>query len=122
MYIIKTIKRMNMKHYTEATDKQFAKDIIEGAPKQGKAWLGFDEEVHREETTIPSKYKELISIAVAFTTQCPYCIEVHTSKAKELGVTQQELSETIMIAAALRSGAAMGYGLLSMKFFKEEEK
>lgn len=110
-----------MKHYTETTDRQFAKDIIEGAPKQGKAWLEFDEEVHQEETTIPSKYKELISIAVALTTQCPYCIEVHTARAKEFGVSQQELSETIMIAAALRSGAAMGYGLLSMKFFKEEK-
>lgn len=111
-----------MKHYTEVTDKQFAKEIIEGAPKQSKAWLNFDKEVHENPSVIPAKYRELISIGVALTTQCPYCIEVHTSKAKEIGVTQEELSETIMIAAALRSGAAVGYGLLSMKFFKETEK
>lgn len=111
-----------MKHYTDPTDKQFAKDIINGASKQGQAWLDFDKEVYNEETVIPSKYKELISIAVALTTQCPYCIEVHTQRAKEFGINQQELSETIMIAAALRSGAAMGYGFLSMKCFKDKEK
>lgn len=111
-----------MKHYSEVSDKQFAQDIIKGAPQQGKAWLNFDKEVHDEEGSIPAKYKELISIAVALTTQCPYCIEVHTLRAKAIGVNDSELSETIMIASALRSGAAMGYGLLSMKFFKENEE
>ena len=110
-----------MKHYTESTDKQFAKEIIESAPQQSKAWLNFDKEVHDVQTCIPAKYKELISIGIALTTQCPYCIEVHTLKAKEIGITQEELSETIMIAAALRSGAAVGYGLLSMKFFKDTQ-
>ncbi|MGM5631612.1 carboxymuconolactone decarboxylase family protein [Apibacter raozihei] len=111
-----------MKQYSEPSDKQFTNDIIKGSPKQVEAWLSFDEEIHNVESAIPSKYKELISIAVALTTQCPYCIEVHTKKAVEMGISQQELTETIMITAALRSGAAMGYGLLSMKFFKNIEK
>ena len=111
-----------MEHYTEPTDKQFAKEILESAPRQSKAWLNFDKEVHDNQTIIPAKYRELISIGVALTTQCPYCIEVHTLKAKEMGVTQEELSETIMIAAALRSGATVGYGLLLMKFFKNTEE
>ena len=106
-----------MKNYAESTDKQFAKEIIESAPQQSKAWLNFDKEVHDTQTAIPAKYKELISIGIALTTQCPYCIEVHTLKAKEIGITQEELSETIMIAAALRSGAAVGYGLLHCSSF-----
>jgi len=108
-----------MTKFTESTDKKFAQDIIAGAPKQSKAWLAFDQEVGEVEAKLPMKYKELISIGVALTTQCPYCIERHIKQAKELGVTQEEIAETIMIAAALRSGAAIGYGLLAMKLFKE---
>lgn len=120
--MIVTNKNENMKQYAEATDKRFVKDIIKAADEQSNAWLKFDEEVHEKETAIPQKYKALMSIAVALTTQCPYCIDTHTSRAKKMGVTEEELAETIMIAAALRSGAAMGYGLLSMKLFKEEDK
>ncbi|RAJ00411.1 AhpD family alkylhydroperoxidase [Chitinophaga skermanii] len=105
---------------THSSDKQFAIDIINGAPISSKAWLSFDHSVADIPSQVPSKYKELIAIAVALTTQCPYCIEKHITKAKEQGITQEEIAETIMIAAALRSGAALGYGLLAMKLFKSE--
>lgn len=59
---------------------------------------------------IPRKYKELMAIAVALTTQCPYCIEVHTKAAREAGATDAELAETTMVAAALRAGAAVVHG------------
>ena len=53
------------------------------------------------------KYKELIAIAVALTTQCPYCLEVHRAAAEAVGATQEELAETALVAAALRAGAAV---------------
>ena len=56
---------------------------------------------------IPKKYKELIAIAVALTTQCPYCIEVHRTAALAAGAGEQELAETAFVAAALRAGAAL---------------
>lgn len=59
---------------------------------------------------IPRKYKELMAIAVALTTQCPYCIEVHTKAAREAGATDAELAETTMVSAALRAGAAVTHG------------
>lgn len=59
---------------------------------------------------IPKKYKELMAIAVALTTQCPYCIEAHRQQALKAGVTQEELAETVMVAAALRAGAAVTHG------------
>ena len=59
---------------------------------------------------IPKKYKELMAIAVALTTQCPYCIDIHAEKAKAAGATEQELAETTLVAAALRAGAAMTHG------------
>ncbi|HZE68384.1 MAG TPA: carboxymuconolactone decarboxylase family protein [Pyrinomonadaceae bacterium] len=59
---------------------------------------------------IPKKYKELMAIAVALTTQCPYCIEVHRQAALKAGVTEQELAEVIHVAAALRAGGAITHG------------
>ncbi|GGG16864.1 hypothetical protein GCM10011344_16860 [Dokdonia pacifica] len=59
---------------------------------------------------IPKKYKELIAIAVALTTQCPYCLEIHKKHAIDAGATQEELSEVTFVAAALRAGAAVVHG------------
>jgi AhpD family alkylhydroperoxidase len=59
---------------------------------------------------IPKKYKELMAIAVALTTQCPYCIEVHRKAARAGGATDAELAETVFVAGALRAGAAVTHG------------
>jgi AhpD family alkylhydroperoxidase len=59
---------------------------------------------------IPVKYKELMAVAVALTTQCPYCIEVHVKKARGAGASEAEMAETVMVAAALRAGGAVTHG------------
>src|SRR4030095_7203534 len=59
------------------------------------------------EGAIPVKYKELIAVAVALTTQCPYCIDIHSGNARKAGATEAELVEAAMVAAALRAGAAV---------------
>jgi len=79
------------------------------APEAFKAFVAFDEAVVRG-GVIPLKYKELIAVAVALTTQCPYCIEIHSKKAKKAGASEQELAETTLLAAALRAGGAMTHG------------
>ena len=79
------------------------------APAAFKAFVAFDEAVVRG-GVVPLKYKELIAVAVALTTQCPYCIEIHSNKARTAGATEQELAETTLIAAALRAGGAMTHG------------
>jgi AhpD family alkylhydroperoxidase len=62
------------------------------------------------EGAIPRKYKELMAIAIALTTQCPYCIEIHRNAAKSAGANDVELAETVFIAIALRAGAALTHG------------
>ena len=59
---------------------------------------------------IPKKYKELMAIAVALTTQCPYCLEIHKKHAVDAGATQEELAEVTFLTAALRAGAAVVHG------------
>ena len=85
------------------------KRLGELAPDAFRAFVAFDEAVMRG-GAIPLKYKELMAVAVALTTQCPYCIEIHTKKAKAAGATEQELAETTLVAAALRAGGAMTHG------------
>lgn len=58
---------------------------------------------------VPAKTKEMIAVAVALTTQCPYCIEVHTENAKKAGCSDAELAEVVMVAAALRAGGAISH-------------
>lgn len=82
------------------------KKLGEMAPEAVAAFHAFDKAAF-EHGTIPLKYKELMAVAVALTTQCPYCIEIHAKKAKKAGATEQELAETAMVAAALRAGGAV---------------
>jgi AhpD family alkylhydroperoxidase len=79
------------------------------APEAFKAFVAFDKAAF-EGGAVPLKYKELIAVAVGLTTQCPYCIEIHSAKAKKAGATDQELTETTLIAAAIRAGGAMTHG------------
>lgn len=93
--------------------KKFTK-LGELAPEAFKAFLAFDKAAVAD-GAIPVKYKELMAVAVALTTQCPYCIEIHSTKAREAGATEKELAETTLVAAALRAGAAMTHGTHALK-------
>jgi AhpD family alkylhydroperoxidase len=79
------------------------------APAAWDAFVAFDKAALAE-GVIPKKYKELMAIAVALTTQCPYCIAIHKRAAIKAGVTEEELAEVTFVAAALRAGAAVTHG------------
>ena len=76
------------------------------APEVMKAFWAFDKAAMAD-GAIPVKYKELIAVAVAHTTQCPYCIDVHAGNARKAGATDAELVEAAMVTATLRAGAAV---------------
>ena len=90
------------------------KNLEAHVPETMKAFAAFDKAALAA-GAIPVKYKELMAIAVALTTQCPYCIEIHSDKAREAGASEQEISEVVMIAAALRAGAAVTHGTHAIK-------
>ena len=94
----------------------FSMDNLKKLPKLGElakeattAFWAYDKAALAD-GAIPKKYKELMAIAVALTTQCPYCIELHRQQALKAGATEQELAEVIHVAAALRAGAAITHG------------
>jgi AhpD family alkylhydroperoxidase len=82
------------------------KRMTELTPETMKAFWAFDKAAVAA-GAIPVKYKELIAVAVALTTQCPYCIDIHSANARKAGATEAEIAETAMVAAALRAGAAV---------------
>ncbi len=84
------------------------------APEAWEAFQAFDMAAFAE-GQIPRKYKELIAVAVALTTQCPYCIDIHGTAARQAGATEEELAEVTFIAAALRAGGAITHGTHLLK-------
>jgi AhpD family alkylhydroperoxidase len=107
-------------HYHDPADLKRLRDMKQLAPTEFQAWAGLDKIVGREDGAIPHKYRELVAIAVALTTQCPYCIEVHAKSAKKAGATREELAEVTFIAAALRAGAAATHGLMALKLYEQD--
>lgn len=90
------------------------KVIEANAPEGMKAFAAFDKAAMAD-GAIPVKYKELLALAVAFTTQCPYCIEIHAKRARGAGASEQEIAEAVIVTAALRAGAAITHGTHAMK-------
>ena len=60
---------------------------------------------------LPAKTKRFIALGVALTTQCLYCLEIYNKAARKLAATDDEIAEVTLVAAALRAGAAITYGL-----------
>ena len=104
-------------HYHDPSDFKLLRDMRKAAPAEFEAWLALDKIVGREGGAIPRKYRELMAIAVACTTQCPYCLEAHTKGAKAAGATREEVVEASFVAAALRAGAGATHGTLALKLF-----
>ena len=104
-------------HYHDPADMKLLREMRKLAPSEFEAWLNLDKIVGREDGAIPRKYRELIALAVACTTQCPYCIEAHAKGAKAAGATREEIAESAFLAAALRAGGAATHGAMALKFF-----
>jgi AhpD family alkylhydroperoxidase len=85
------------------------KTLKELAPDAMAAFNSFNAAIFKD-GALPVKVKEMIAVAVALTTQCPYCIEIHAKNAKAAGCTDAELAEVTMVAAALRAGGAVTHG------------
>jgi len=108
-----------MSSYQSPEDLSFAAALAQSAPREAQAFLQLKSTAERHDGQIPAKYRELISVAVALTTQCAYCIDVHTKNAVAAGVSKQELAEAVFITAALRAGAAVGHGLMALRLHGE---
>lgn len=105
--------------YQDSSDLKRIPEVKAFAPADFAAWANLDGIVGRKDGKVPWKVRELIAVAVAHTTQCPYCIEVHTKGAKRAGASKEEVAESIFVAAAIRSSGAAAHSAMAMRFFDE---
>ena len=65
--------------------------------------------------------KELMALAIAQITQCPWCIDAHTRKSVKAGASDAEVAETIFVAMAMAAGAAWSHGGLALQCLEEHK-
>ncbi len=91
------------------------------APDTHAAFVSFSEQVFAD-GALPTKTKQLIAVAAAHITQCPYCIRGHTKAALRSGATKEEVMEAIWVAAEMRAGGAYAHSILAVETIEKESK
>lgn len=82
------------------------------------AFLQFSDKVFAD-GALSTKEKELIAVAVAHATRCPYCIDLHTKRAKAAGATDEQIAEAIFVAVDLSAGASFAHSFICMQSLSE---
>jgi AhpD family alkylhydroperoxidase len=83
------------------------------APETAEVFRIFSKTVFKD-GALPEKTKQLIAVAVAHVTQCPYCIHSHTRAAIRKGASREEIMEAIWVAAEMRAGAAITHSNIAI--------
>ena len=104
--------------YPKAT-AELAARRHELAPEIGDAFKEFSARVFAP-GALDEKTKQLIAVAVAHTTQCPYCIRGHTKAALRKGASENELMEAVWVAAEMRAGGAYAHSALALSAAAEQ--
>ena len=103
---------MNHPVYPESTGA-LAQKRRELAPEIASAFRAFSQAVFAA-GALPVKTKQLIAVAVAHVTQCPYCIRGHTEGALKAGASEAQIMEAIWVAAEMRAGGAYAHSALAL--------
>ncbi|MGB6009161.1 carboxymuconolactone decarboxylase family protein [Castellaniella sp.] len=104
---------MDAPMYPHAT-ADLAKRRAELAPEPLAAFKAFSKAVFAP-GALDAKTKQLIAVAVAHVTQCPYCIKGHTEGASRAGASDAEIMEAIWVAAEMRAGGAYAHSNLALQ-------
>src|SRR5947209_10851929 len=99
--------------------RELAQKRRELAPEAEAAFQAFSQTVFAD-GALSAKMKQIVAVAVAHVTQCPYCIKGHTKAALRHGATEQELMEAIWVAAEMRAGGAYAHSALGLETMAEE--
>ena len=93
---------------------EIAKRRAELAPEALSAFKAFSKAVFAP-GALDARTKQLIAVAVAHVTQCPYCIKGHTEGAARAGASDAEIMEAIWVAAEMRAGGAYAHSALALQ-------
>lgn len=100
-----------------SSTRELAQKRRELAPEAEAAFQAFSKAAFAE-GALSAKMKQIVAVAVAHVTQCPYCIKGHTRAALRHGASEQELMEAIWVAAEMRAGGAFAHSALALDEMK----
>ena len=106
-------------YFYHAESGKKLRKLRELKPDLFQAFRDFDEKVFAE-GALSTRVKELIAVATAHITQCPYCIDAHTKRAKKAGASDEEVAEAIFVAMALRAGGSFAHSAVAMEALEEK--
>jgi len=104
---------MSEKTYFVKEDLKKFSNISKWQEEMGKKFFDYYGEVFKE-GALTQREKALIALAVSHAVQCPYCIDAYTNTCMEKGVEETEMMEAVHVAAAIKSGATLVYGVQMM--------
>lgn len=105
------------KTYFDPADlKKFGK-ITEFQEPMGKKFFDWYGEVFKE-GALTEREKSLIALAVAHAVQCPYCIDAYSTDCLQKGADEEQMMEAVHVAAAIKSGSTLVYGVQMMNHVK----
>ena len=90
-------------------------------PQAEDAFRSFSNAVFAE-GALDTRTKQLIAIAAAHITQCPWCIEGHVKAAQRAGATNEQIMEAIWVAAEMRAGAAYAHSVKALEILNGDNK
>jgi len=100
---------------------EIARKRRELTPGQSDAFQAFSKAVFAD-GALSAKFKQIIAVAVAHVTQCPYCIQGHTKAALRSGATPEELMEAVWVAAEMRAGGAFAHSTIMLTALAEGQE
>ncbi len=109
---------MSEKKYFDPEDLKKFGNITEFQEEMGKKFFDYYAEVFKE-GALTQREKALIALAVAHTVQCPYCIDAYSTECLQKGADEEEMMEAVHVAAAIRSGASLVFGVQMMNHVKK---
>lgn len=104
---------MSKEYFNPADLKKFGK-ITDFQEKMGKDFFNWYNSVFQGDSALTEREKALIALAVAHTVQCPYCIDAYTSDCLQKGADEEQMMEAVHVAAAIKGGATLVFGVQMM--------
>jgi alkylhydroperoxidase/carboxymuconolactone decarboxylase family protein len=101
---------MSHEHYYDTGDLARFAEVGQGAPELWKKFQAWYDAVFAE-GALSAREKALIALAVAHAVQCPYCIDAFTTTSLEQGSNEEQMTEAVHVAAAIRGGASLVHGV-----------
>ena len=94
------------------------KSLGEGIPEVMKGF-GAMHAAANTDGALDKKTKELLAMAIAVAVRCPGCIGSHAKAAVRLGVTREEMLETLAVSVYMGGGPSVMYAAEALEAFDQ---